>query len=97
MKKIKLYFRRILGILSNFASPSYGFCRRCWITWRFVEHHSIYIGGGIGIFHFCEHCWEESTDEEKMKHYGRLEDVKVEQWIDVMPDGEQIFREKIIE
>ena len=75
---MKLFFRKLHGILLNWAHPGYGRCSRCERVWGICEPHiTSYDGDGPfkghgGCFTLCEECWMELTPQERLPHYLRL-------------------------
>jgi hypothetical protein len=68
---MKLFFRRLVGMLAKPFSPGFGDCHRCGRTWNIAKHHITEFGKG-GCFPLCEACWSELTPIQRLPYYLKL-------------------------
>jgi len=68
---MKLFFRKLIGVLAKPFSPGFGECYRCGRTWNITRWHATRFGTG-GCFPLCEACWRELTPIQRLPYYLRL-------------------------
>lgn len=61
-----------LGVLSHILAPGYSWCVRCKTAWRFIEEQSVYYKQGRGCFALCVECWNETTEEERVRAHMEM-------------------------
>lgn len=49
--------------------PSYSYCKKCKLPWKFCAPKTIPTSEGDGIFFVCCECWNNSTIKELKKYY----------------------------
>jgi len=65
--------RKMLGYISRILSPGFGWCRRCGISWKFVDGHSTMYTESSGCFPLCKRCWVElDTAVNRFPYYKEL-------------------------
>jgi hypothetical protein len=67
-----------IGRISQWLTPTYGWCGACKTTWPFVSGHSTQYDRLWGMFPLCEKCWSERTPVERLPYYRAL----FERWDD---------------
>ena len=71
---MNLRFRKFLGTLSRIVSPAYSYCKRCGISWKFVDGHTTIVNGTMGCFALCISCFDELTPQERLPFYREVFD-----------------------
>jgi hypothetical protein len=69
---MKLFFRKLIGIICTPFSLGYGSCFRCKRTWNICKGHATYYSSGDGCFPLCEPCWKELKPFERIPYYKKL-------------------------
>lgn len=87
--------RKIRGKTAQATAPSYSFCHRCEMPWKFIEGHTTPYGKEItrmiksgesinmnwgGCFPLCKRCWKELRTPEKRLQYYRELWIEWQQW-----------------
>ena len=73
--------RRAWGKLTQLISPSWGYCNRCGVSWRFTKEHVTVYTPGAGLFPLCEKCWSELSPQERLPYYWRWQ--KEDTWEEI--------------
>lgn len=89
--------RKIIGRISQFLFPFYGFCYCCGRTWNVCNEHVTNYQSNHGrlvtrgCFPLCERCWQELTIEERLPYYEKLWDGWVKQGTDKTDDTKNLI------
>lgn len=64
--------RQAIGRALHLAAPTFGWCYRCLIPWKFCDGHSTRYSASSGCFPLCENCWSELSAEQRLPFYEQL-------------------------
>lgn len=64
--------RRKVARVVKLSAPGFGWCLRCEMPWKFIEHHSTPYTYNRACFALCEMCWNDLTIEERLPYYEQL-------------------------
>ena len=69
---MRLFFRRLWGVIARIFSPGYSHCGHCKRPWTVCKGHNTPIDDNIGCFPLCSECWSELTPDTRMPYYVAL-------------------------
>jgi hypothetical protein len=69
---MKLFLRKLIGVIERLIFPTYGSCYRCGRTWNVTKYHTTRYTHGISCFPLCEACWRELTPTQRIPYYFTL-------------------------
>lgn len=53
---------------------TFGSCDKCHSTWNHVQYRIVNVTQSHGMFALCVPCWNDSSVEERVRHYLALYD-----------------------
>jgi hypothetical protein len=96
---LKLSVTRVYGSLMSVFCPRYGQCERCLVPWNLRRHHLTPIicrGFPNKVFAVCQHCYNETTPEARLKYYAQMWSDWVMQGMDPAESGWEFVKTAVM-
>jgi len=80
---MKLFLRRLVSPFLQIVAPGYSCCKRCFIPWKFTQHHDTRYSPSRSCFPLCESCWATLKPVTRLLYYR----VMYRSWREADPSG----------